>query len=84
MILNKNIEQPYNKFANDIDTLPSVSQAVIKSKLSKKIEEISIAECDNNIEIFSDKLFNKYFKISENATTKQLKENKLLLKKSKI
>ena len=73
MIINTKLEDPYDKFASDSQNLPTVSKCIMKSKLSKKIQEISLTECDENYEKFSNTFVSNFIR-----KTGKLKENKKL------
>jgi hypothetical protein len=42
MIMNKRIEEPYNRFPKE-ETIPTLNKALVKSKLSNKIREIDFS-----------------------------------------
>jgi len=51
MVLNNKLEEPYNKLAPDCP-IPLVSKTLIKSRLSKKFEEVIIKEVENKYDNF--------------------------------
>lgn len=89
MVLNKRIEEPYNKLFDDSQSIPSLNKSTVKSKLSNKFQEIKLNKIENNLDNYNQKVLETNIKekqlqnvqnVSVNSTN-NLKENKLLLKK---
>ena len=80
MILNNKFELPFSKFANE-GPLPTISKVLVKTKLSKKIFEISTEETENQFDVMNnmskatDTIKNKLIKFceSEDSESKGIK-----------
>jgi hypothetical protein len=77
MLLNNNIEAPYNKIFNG-DEVPLLNKTLVKSTLSQKIKNYSVA---NHVENLQNTEKIKQMKIRGQSS--KLKENKRLLRESK-
>jgi hypothetical protein len=78
MVLNNKLGSPYNKFADD-NSIPLLSKSLVKSMLSDKFQEISLSECEENLNKFLlEHVMDKY----DLHRISKLKENKNLLKQS--
>ena len=82
MILNNKIEEPYNKFVNEMESVCLLSKTVVRSRLSEKFEqEIMEIQNDKNLDEFSHKLGYKFVLNAESDV--KLKETKKKLRSSK-
>ena len=95
MVINNKFEEPYNKLAPDCP-IPLVSKTLIKSRLSKKFEQVIIKEVENKYDNFinyvnqnqvvlkpSEKLLLNSNKSPKSTKTPNISSNKLNEQKSK-
>jgi hypothetical protein len=78
MIINKKLEEPYDKSASEMQSLPQLNKATIKARLSQSFrQEVNVKDYDCNLSEF----INRHIKSRSTATN--LKNSKMSLKKSK-
>ena len=63
MILNNNIESPYNKFPTE-GPVPIISKSIVKSKLSNKFSEINEIDIKSNFDKFKTNFKNQASNLS--------------------
>lgn len=85
MIINNKLEEPYNKFPTEIQSLPLLSKTVVKSRLSKKFNtEISLSDFDTDMELLSNGFLNQFFVFSSTENLKEITGRRLKEKKIEL